>query len=104
VEVAKSTDIIGLISKELAVSNSLISPTNQSFSKPPKNWDIHFFKRKTRSCTSAMIGPILFKIHFGYLFVITTQKGGSKPMDLPFLFFQSSILRDSDLTVVVKMR
>ena len=32
VEVAKSTDIIGLISKELAVSNSLIAPTKRQIS------------------------------------------------------------------------
>ncbi len=37
---------------------------NQSFSKPPKNCDIYFFKRKTRSCTSGMIGPIFIQNPF----------------------------------------
>ena len=46
------------------VLKPLITPTNQSFSKPPKNCDIHFFKRKTQPCTSAMIGPIFIQNPF----------------------------------------
>jgi hypothetical protein len=44
------------------------------------------------------------KILFGYLDDIQTQKGDSDPMDSLFLFFQSRIFRDFNLTPDFKIR
>jgi hypothetical protein len=50
------------------------------------------------------IGRYQFRKLFGYSINITTQRGESEPMDLPFLLPQSLIFRAYGLTPDLKMR
>ena len=66
------------------------SSNESKFFEGPKSLWYPFFRGRRRHELLRSFGRYLFKIHFGYQFLITTQKGESKSRICPFSFSRAA--------------